>query len=188
MEQLFNWFLSASATDKLSSTALAVSAISALISISGGIIARKALKLSTTQDARMKPSLNVEYLQSICHVGTETRDYDVEVNVRNASDGPNSISGAELEILYALGESLLSMRVRAQSGGASERSLGMPTELSPRTSREGSLHFLVRNEALEGQRVRGYTLRISDTFQNMVELPIDLIKQNRIISGQHKDV
>lgn len=131
----------------------------------------------------MKPSLRVEYLQSVCRLALHERDYSIEVNVRNPSDGPNSISAAELEIVYILDSSPVSMRLRAVSEEHAPRSLGVPTELGPRTSREGFLHFVVLNAALEGKRIQRYNLRLADTFGNTQDLPLEMIRQEKKDDG-----
>ena len=182
MPNPLDWFFAAERTAQISAIALCLSAVTTVLAIGGFVTAVRSLNATRRQEKRRKPQINFTYLSSSRSDTSSGTEYLFQIRGQNPTDSNNSLSTAELEVRYRLGNGLVSMRI---GSSAAANWLTVPAPIPAGSSIEGTIGFLAAKELLDGRRPREFVLHLLDTFGTNTELPVEIVYESREVESEN---
>lgn len=168
---LSNWTEIATATTAI---------IAIFLSVFSLYYARESLKLARAQDRRREPKLSVNYIEGRYSTDptTNARIYRLQISIGNPSDSDNAVARAEFRLTYRLADGT-EMTARLQPGiGQGDGGLRLPMRIGAHETLAGWCEFPVTSAIVEGNRIEGYELELTDTHDQMVSVTPLLLSEH----------
>lgn len=154
-------------TDIATATAAITAIVAILLSIFSLYYARGSFALAKAQDRRREPKLSAEFVHGdyVAESATGSRLYRIHVSIGNPSDSDNAIRRAEFRLTYRLsGNAEMAARFPQAKG---EGQLQLPVRIAAHETVAGWCEFAVPREVIEGNRIEGYEVELSDTHDQI---------------------
>lgn len=176
MFDVFGWFAAAEPAVKISTLALGLSVVTALVAAGGLVTAVRSLNATRRQEKRREPRLRFAHLASSWSNVNSEIHYSFKISAQNATDASNAISSAELQIRYLVEGQEVSLRASSQSAPAA---LTVPAPVPAGSSVQGTILFGIAKQILGDRSPRGFELHLTDTFGAVTTIPIGMIQEGR---------
>lgn len=164
-----------------------IAGIALVLSVLSTRTARRSLRIAERQEARREPRLDLYLHESLVfqRPNPVTRALGFHIQVANPTDSDNSISDAELLILYTIDASVMTVRVRPYSqadptdSSSSRKSLlRLPSRIPAHDAVSGWLVFHVPDALTSGHRIDRYELSVREVHGQSVSLQTTVIPED----------
>ncbi len=142
--------------------------------------AKAALKLAKDQDARKLQELTVELLSAVRELNAIHIRYVYELLISNTADRANSVSRAELRLVYHIDNRPVTAVFAVERGGITSTSPSALTTFGANEAKGGSLEVWVPRSAVSNHPIDHAVLVLTDTFGSTYEIRSEHIQERQV--------
>ncbi len=157
-----------------------IALVSLVFSFGSRRTAKAALNLAKNQEARKLQQLSVDLLSAVCELNATHLRYIYELVISNTADRTNSVSRAELRLVYHIDNRPVTAVFAVERGGSSSTSPSALTTFGANEAKGGSLEVRVPRSAVSNHPIDHAVLVLTDTFGSTYEIRSEHIQERQV--------